>query len=283
MAIQYRYVISWPVREVVTSSAKRLLRTYTPAYNLARRANDLVAQRIAVPRRDGLLVGTANQQTRDQWAEKALRDLPRGWRILDAGAGEQPYRRFCEHLDYVAQDFARYDGTGDAVGLQPGTWACDVDIVCDITKIPEPDASFDAVLCTEVLEHVPDPVPVIREFARLLRPGGLLLVTAPFCSLTHQAPYHFSTGLSRYWYEFHLPAIGFRIEEATPNGNYFEYLAQEQRRVGSVAVRYGAGMPTVVERVALAILLPMLGRFSRRDRGSWELLSLGWHIKASRE
>jgi SAM-dependent methyltransferase len=229
------------------------------------------------------IAGAANQQTRDQWVEKALRDLPAGWRILDSGAGEQPYRRFCEHLDYVAQDFAQYDGTGDAVGLHPGTWAVDVDIVSDITTIPEPDASFDAVLCTEVLEHVPDPVPVIREFARLIRPGGLLVLTAPFCSLTHQAPYHFSTGLSRYWYEMHLPAAGFRIEEATPNGNYFEYLAQEQRRVASVAERYRAGAPTVIERVAMATVLRMLTRFSRRDRGSWELLTLGWHIKAARE
>jgi ubiquinone/menaquinone biosynthesis C-methylase UbiE len=68
-----------------------------------------------------------------------------------------------------------------------------------------------------VLEHVPDPTKVLDEFARLLKSGGKLILSAPFASLVHFAPYHYCSGFSSYWYEHHLPQRGFQIEELTPN------------------------------------------------------------------
>ncbi len=184
-------------------------------------------------------VGTKNLSTREAWLEKTLKNIPEGSRILDAGAGELKYRQFCLHLNYVSQDFAQYDGKGDKKGLQTSAWdQSKLDIVSDITSIPEPDESFDAVMCIEVFEHLPEPVKAIKEFARLLKPGGHLIITAPFCSLTHFAPYHFHTGFNRYFYEKHLPDNGFEIIELRENGNFFEYLAQEIRRVPSVAKTY---------------------------------------------
>jgi ubiquinone/menaquinone biosynthesis C-methylase UbiE len=227
--------------------------------------------------------GTGNAAVREAWLEAKLRAIPPGSRILDAGAGEGQHRRFCAHLDYVAQDFARYDGQGDGRGLQTGSWdRSRLDIVSDITAIPLPDGSFDAVLCVEVFEHLPDPVGAIREFARLLRAGGDLLITAPFCSLTHFAPYHFTSGFSAYFYERHLPAHGFAVREIAPNGNFFEYVAQEVRRIPEVARRFAGGGPTLTGKLAARALLGMLGRLSRRDRGSSELLCFGHHVHAVR-
>lgn len=227
-------------------------------------------------------VGTKNLSNREVWLERMLKKIPAGSCILDAGAGEQRYKRFCAHLKYVAQDFAQYDGKGDGAGLQTESWdQTSLDIISDITAIPEPDASFDAILCVEVFEHLPEPIKAIHEFARLLKPGGHLIITAPFCSLTHFAPYHFYTGFNRYFYETHLPANGFKIVDMQENGNFFEYLAQEIRRIPSIAERYAeASKCNRLEFLAMKMCLSMLERFSKKDSGSSELLHFGCHVHA---
>src|SRR5256714_6937453 len=228
-------------------------------------------------------VGTRNEATRAAWLEKTLAQIPAGGRLLDAGAGERQFEEFCHHLDYVAQDFGKYDGKGNLAGLQTGSWnQATLDIVSDISNIPEPEASFDAVLCVEVFEHIPAPVLAIREFARLLKRGGHLIITAPFCSLTHFAPYHFYTGFSRYFYGTHLPALGFEIVEMEENGNFFEYVAQELHRLPEIADRYAKDAPSPAEDAALRQIFEMLERFSAKDARSGELLHFGYHVKAIR-
>ncbi len=229
-------------------------------------------------------VGTCNEATRTAWLAQALAGIPPGSRILDAGAGQLRHKPLCAHLEYVSQDFAQYDGQGNGSGLQTGAWdQSRIDIVSDICAIPEPDGSFDAVMCVEVLEHLPDPLMALAEFARLLRPGGQLLLTAPCCSLTHFAPYHFSSGFNRYYYERHLPEHGFTVVDLAGNGNFFEYLAQEVRRIPLVAERYAGTKPRLWEYGALYVLVSLLQRLSGRDRGSAELLCFGWHVRAVRE
>lgn len=231
-------------------------------------------------------IGERNATTREQWIANKLLALPAGLRLLDAGAGERPYKKYCTHLHYVSQDFAQYDGIGNQCGLQVGAWnAADCSIICDITAIPEPDASFDVILCTEVLEHTSSPMKVILEFSRLLKPGGILLITAPFSSLTHFAPYHYFTGFNRYFYEDALPRAGFVVEELSHNGNFFESLAQEMRRVPEVAKQYCSSVPAITLRFYLWILplfLWVLNCCATRDAGSQDLACHGYHVQASR-
>ncbi len=228
-------------------------------------------------------VGTSNASVRDEWVAKVLSELPEGARLLDAGAGECQYKKLCGHLRYVSQDLAEYTGQGSATGLQQAKWDISaVDIICDITAIPEPDASFDAILCTEVLEHLPEPALALRELTRLLKPGGTLIITAPFCSLTHFAPYHYATGFNRYFYSHHLSALGFEITDMIANGNFFEYMAQEVRRIDDMAARYCAGRPTRLERHAMQIVLGMLERLSHHDRGSQEMLHFDYQVRATK-
>ena len=226
-------------------------------------------------------VGTENDANRAIWLKDILKKIPKGFRILDAGAGEQKFKKFCTHLKYISQDFSKYDGKGDGKGLQTKERDnSDLDIVSDIINIPEPENSFDAIMCIEVFEHLPEPILAIKEFSRLIKKGGYLIITAPFCSLTHYSPYHFYTGFNRYFYETHLIKYGFKILEIKANGNYFEYIAQELRRVPEVSKRYTNSGLKLKEEKSVNLILKMLDRFSRKDKNSNELLNFGYHVFA---
>jgi SAM-dependent methyltransferase len=132
--------------------------------------------------------------------------------MLDVGCGRQPYRAYFGHLKrIVACDF---DGARGQV-----------DFTCPAHAIPVSAGSFDAVLCTEVLEHVPDPLAVWREFYRVLRPGGFVLLTAPSYWPAHELPYDF------YRYPEHglrylAATAGFEIKELWPRGGRWAMLGQ---------------------------------------------------------
>lgn len=226
----------------------------------------------------------SNENVRAHWIREQLRSLPNGLRILDAGAGEQQYKDACMHLNYVSQDFAQYKPENLPSGLQMEKWDYkQLDIISDITSIPEPDGSFDAVLCSEVLEHVPDPVAAIKELARLVKSGGQLILTAPFCSITHFAPFHFSTGFNRFFYEHHLPILGFEIEVFEQNGNYFDWLEQELGRMPSVANRYANTEPGRIDYRKIGMVRKLLRDLSSKENSSSELLSFGCHIRARKK
>jgi|GEM_PF-359053 len=229
-------------------------------------------------------IGIQNESTRLAWLENVLTNLPSGLRLLDAGAGERQFAKFCSHLDYVAQDFAAYNGEGDGKGLQMGSWdQTQLDIISDITAIPELNASFDVILCVEVFEHLPDPIAALKEFSRLLRSGGQLIITAPFCSLTHFAPYHFYSGFNRYFYETHLPAQGFKIVEMTENGDFFEYVAQEIRRLPFMVEHYTQNVLQNQDSLALDSMLEILERVAIDGQKSAELLCFGYHVLAVKQ
>ncbi|WP_158816269.1 class I SAM-dependent methyltransferase [Methylocapsa sp. S129] len=104
--------------------------------------------------------------------------------LLDVGCGEMPFRTLLgPGSTYTGLDVPR----ADAFGMSQNP-----DIVAfDGRTIPFPDASFQNVLCTEVLEHVEDPAGLVAEMLRVLRPGGTLLATVPFSARVHHAPYDF--------------------------------------------------------------------------------------------
>jgi SAM-dependent methyltransferase len=226
-----------------------------------------------------------NSQARENWIAQTLGNLPQGHSIIDVGAGECAYKKYCGHLEYIAQDIAEYDGVGDGVGLQTGVWdTSKLDFVCDLYDIPE-DRRYDAVFCSEVLEHVVDPVRAVEKLARLAKPGGLVIVTAPFNSLTHFAPYHYCTGFSQYFYKFHFERLGFEIVEMTANGGFFDVMDQELGRVRSVRRKFGIWIPepvtvilSQVTRLAMRFLASRDG--DRMDRQTKSLQCMGWFVVA---
>lgn len=175
----------------------------------------------------------STQTDRDRFVAEELARLPDGIRLLDAGAGSQRFRPLCDRFAYRTQDFGQYkndvkvsftDGLGKrGDGYEYGP----LDFVSDIWAIPAPDQSFDAVMCTEVLEHVPFPIETMQELTRLLAIGGTLLLTAPSNCLRHMDPFFFSSGYSDRFYQRVLPECGMEIELLEPVGDYYRWVLAE--------------------------------------------------------
>ena len=224
--------------------------------------------------------GLTNLETRQNWIKKTLLECESG-KILDVGAGECQYKKYCDHLDYTSQDFNQYNGKGNNLGLQTNTWdVSQVDVISDIISIPLPDDSFDIILCTEVLEHVPDPIAAINEMNRLLKKGGLIIITAPFCSLTHFAPYHFCDGFNSNFFKYHfLERLYYKSITIDVNGNYFEYLSQELHRLPLIVNSYTKKSSFLI-KIYSKILINILEYVNKKHNNSHELLCFGHHVKA---
>ncbi len=150
-----------------------------------------------------------------QWLLKrdirdALKKHSKG-KLLDAGAGTLSCRHIAKEYcaDYVSLDFKK---------THP-----QLDHVADIQAMPLPEASFDTVLCVEVLEHVPHPQQALSEIWRVLKPNGKLVITVPHMGYLHNEPYDF------YRYTKHglhvlLEEAGFRVLSLKPCGGLLSFL-----------------------------------------------------------
>jgi SAM-dependent methyltransferase len=222
-----------------------------------------------------------NLNERTEWVTRQLQNLPRGSLLLDAGCGSQQFRVFCDHLNYKGQDFGQYvvdekkmigaeeRDLGSGFEYQYG----ELDYVGDIWDINETDASFDAILCTEVFEHIPHPIETVKEFSRLIKPGGTLILTAPNACLRHLDPYYYYSGFSDRWYENFLTENGFEIEEIVPVGDYYSWLAVEMARTGMAN-----------SLISKAILFPAFIYFfsKKKTETSMNTLCMGYHVLAKK-
>ena len=154
----------------------------------------------------------------------ARRSLARGMRrvapqltgqMLDIGCGVKPYR-------------AMLAGVTTYIGIErPGTLSKStvVDVWADGLALPFGAASFDSVLCSEVLEHVPEPARLFAEAARVLRPGGTLVLTTPQTWGLHEEPYDYYR-FTRYGLEHLARGSGLTVLSITPTCGTFATVGQ---------------------------------------------------------
>jgi SAM-dependent methyltransferase len=159
-----------------------------------------------------------------EFVARCARELEPGTRVLDAGAGEAPYRELFEHCEYRTSDWSE--------SVHPG--ARRADVIASLADLPLADASFDAVLCTQVLEHVDDPAAVLAELHRVLRPGGGLWLTVPLTWPLHEEPFDFFR-YTPYALTNLLRRAGFVDADVVPRNGYFTTVAQ-LLRIAGVAV-----------------------------------------------
>jgi SAM-dependent methyltransferase len=220
-----------------------------------------------------------NQFVRDEFVIEQLNSLPKNSRLLDAGSGSQRYRKYCEHLNYKSQDFGQYTKDNkevlgnNSLSLKGDYAYGSIDYVGDIWNIDASNEAFDCILCTEVLEHIPYPNETIKEFSRLLKPGGKLILTAPSNCLRHMDPYYFYSGFSDRWYENILPKNQLKIEIINPVGDYYSWLAVEMSRT--------ALSHSMLSKI---LLLPAFLFYYNKPKTKLSIntLCMGYHIVASK-
>lgn len=215
---------------------------------------------------------------RDPWLAAKAAALPPSARVLDAGAGQCQYSPLFAHCAYKTQDFAQYTGT--AAGSQSETWNYGrIDYVSDITAIPMPDASFDVVLCTEVLEHLPRPIEALKELSRVLAPGGKLLITAPMACGQHQQPYHYYGGFTPNFYKHFLAESGLEVTEMLPIGGLMKHAGQEIHRAGRLLEERTPDNFSALEKYLLMCWLPKY--LMRKDKEVFvEEFTVGYLVEA---
>ncbi|ORB78429.1 MULTISPECIES: class I SAM-dependent methyltransferase [Mycobacterium avium complex (MAC)] len=137
----------------------------------------------------------------DRWVLDASRvGTAKSFCVLDAGAGIAPYRKHFGHVTYETADFGEVSKEYSQL-----------DHICRLEQLPMADETYDLVLCTQVLEHVPEPLPVLRELRRVLKPGGEAWVSAPLFYEEHETPYDFCRYTQFAWRRMAAEA-GFTVE-----------------------------------------------------------------------
>jgi SAM-dependent methyltransferase len=135
---------------------------------------------------------------------------------LDVGCGSRPYESFFCVGRYIGMDVAESGHPAEGKKF---------DLLYDGVTFPLDNASIDGILCSQSLEHMPDPEGAVAEMARVLKPGAPLILTAPFVWQEHEQPYDFlrftSFGLARL-----LETQGFKIVEYHRTTGSIETIAQ---------------------------------------------------------
>jgi SAM-dependent methyltransferase len=194
--------------------------------------------------------------------DKAIRVHCRG-AVLDLGCGRAPlfgvYREFAETITCV--DWANSPHE-----------VRHADVLCDLNEpMPLPDASFDTIICSDVMEHLYRPQQAMLEIRRLLRPGGKLLMNVPFLYWIHEQPHDFHR-YTQFALERMVGDSGLDLVEIQELGGAPEVLAD---LIAKIAMRIRVlGRPMAMSVQALCgwwVKTKLGGRVSAATAKQWPL------------
>lgn len=190
-------------------------------------------------------------------------------RVLDVGCGHMPFRGDALRVADVYEGF-------DVERRTEG-----VTHVGNAEAMPEiPSASYDTVFSFEVLEHLPHPQRAVAEMARVLRPGGVLLVSVPHLSRLHEEPHDYFR-YTVYGLRTMLGDAGLEVERVAPTAGLFSFLAHQ---VSTVLVGLAWPLPGLRQLVyqlnRLLLVWPMLWLDRAVDRRG--VFALGYVAVARR-
>ena len=143
-----------------------------------------------------------------------LRQHLRG-KCLDVGCGDMQFK------DLIANYVTQYDGIDHEARVPHVAYIGDIE---DMSMLD--DESYDSALCLAVLEHVPHPAQVLAEVARVLRPNGAFVISAPHLSRLHEEPHDYFR-YTKYGLSTLLREAGFDVLDIQPYGGLFSFLGHQ--------------------------------------------------------
>jgi SAM-dependent methyltransferase len=136
-------------------------------------------------------------------------------KLIDIGCGDMPYK------DLILDKVTQYDT------LDIERRVAEVKFVCDIQNMDIiSDNSYDSAVCLEVLEHVQNPFQAIAEVHRILKKGGMLILSVPHLSRLHEEPNDFFR-YTKYGIQFLLEDAGFKVLKITERAGIFSFLGHQ--------------------------------------------------------
>lgn len=190
-------------------------------------------------------------------------------RLLDVGCGTRPYQRFVDCQGYIGMD--------ESLEVNP-------EVGGSILNLPFPDNSFDSIICSEVLEHLKEPPKALEEINRVLRPEGMVYITAPMSWCLHYEPddyYRFTNHSLKYLIE----KSGLELLEIERIGGIFSLIGVRLADVYSALIKKSLPFFSLkqAERIAAALTIPLsiffyslgllLDRIDKRDALGWMALA----------
>jgi SAM-dependent methyltransferase len=199
--------------------------------------------------------------------------------LLDVGCAQKPYAEMIWNVDtYVGLDV-------------PTTMhgVSEIDVVGTALVLPFQNSTFDSVLCTEVLEHIFDPLAALREMHRVTKPGGTLLLTVPLSEQLHEEPYDFYR-FTKYALHYLLGKADWQIQKVYERGGTWLELGYRlssflYSAVGATRQASGALQPrSVIGPLIVAICVLVQKTASVLDRiWSSPLSTIGYAVVAERK
>jgi len=136
-------------------------------------------------------------------------------KVIDLGCGFMPFR------DLLIKKGVIYHSLDLWPRLSEVTFIGDIQ---DMSMVPS--ASYDSAICLEVLEHVPCPLCAVREIYRILKPGGVVIVSVPHLSRLHDQPHDYFR-YTLYGLRYILEEAGFEVLEIHAKGGIFSFLGHQ--------------------------------------------------------
>ena len=180
--------------------------------------------------------------------KEALPKYCRG-KVIDIGSGHAKYRYLIEPLagSYTTVDNMSSDYQFGSTQVKP-------DFISDVLKLPFEDGKFDTAICTEVLEHVEDPLKLVSEVSRMLKPGGYALISSGWATAYHKEP-------KDYWrfsldaYRLLCERVGLELVDVYKKGGVLTMLFYFVNRNIELNVKGRAVLKKVWSKLSKAIYL----------------------------